>query len=33
PITRAGFLHKKGKTGLRNWQKRWFVLEGSKLIW
>ncbi|CAN0328799.1 unnamed protein product, partial [Laminaria digitata] len=33
PITRQGYLYKKGKSGLRNWQKRWFVLEGSKLIW
>lgn len=33
PITRQGYLYKKGKSGLKNWQKRWFVLEGSKLIW
>ncbi len=33
PITCRGFLFKKGKTGLRNWQKRWFVLEGSRLVW
>ncbi|CAM9837909.1 unnamed protein product [Chrysoparadoxa australica] len=33
PITRCGYLHKKGKSGLKNWQKRWFVLEGSRLIW
>eukprot|EP00903_Cladosiphon_okamuranus_P018790 g17286.t1 len=33
PITRQGYLYKKGKSGLKNWQKRWFVLEGSRLIW
>lgn len=33
PITRQGYLYKKGKSGLKNWQKRWFVLEGSKMIW
>ncbi len=33
PITCRGFLFKKGKSGLRNWQKRWFVLEGSRLVW
>ncbi len=33
PITCRGFLFKKGKSGLRNWQKRWFVLEGSRLLW
>ncbi|KAG5192650.1 LISK family protein kinase [Tribonema minus] len=33
PITKCGYLHKKGKTGLKNWQRRWFVLEGTKLIW
>jgi serine/threonine protein kinase len=33
PITKCGYLHKKGKSGMKNWQKRWFVLEGTKLIW
>ncbi|CAM9099951.1 unnamed protein product [Phaeothamnion confervicola] len=33
PITRCGYLFKKGKSGLRNWQRRWFVLEGARLIW
>lgn len=33
PITRSGYLHKKGKSGLKSFQTRWFVLEGTRLIW